>query len=89
MRLHEVERLLAPIDAPRFAQLEGSLEIDDMVAQRGDVGLAAILFPKQPFVDLGLRAGIVRQQGPVPSKVANDGIGLREAAAIGDSTAGP
>ena len=82
MLLHTVERSIAALDLFRVELGDVLAEIDDLEAAHRDVGLVAVLLPEQPFVHLGRREGVGRDQRAVAGEIADDGVGLRQCAAV-------
>src|SRR6185369_1511646 len=57
-------------------------EIDHLETADGHVGLVAVLLPEQPFVHLGRGKGIRWNEIAAAGEVTDDGIGLRQRAAV-------
>jgi hypothetical protein len=61
---------------------DGQNEPSELAAHIRYIRFVAVLFPKQPLIDLRLSPGAIRQKSRAPRQVAHDGIRLRQAAAV-------
>jgi hypothetical protein len=55
--LQKIERLLTTLHPPSFARLLGLALIQHMKSVDRYIGFVAVLFPKQPLIDLGCAQG--------------------------------
>ena len=79
---HQVERGFPALDPRRLARLLRPPEIEHVETADRDIRLVAVLLPEQQFVDLGLRKGVFRQQRAAARQEPDDGVRLRQAAAV-------
>src|SRR5262249_14202597 len=57
-------------------------EIDHLEAAHRDIRLVAVLFPEQPLIHLRRSKGVRRDEIAAAREIADDGVGLRERAAV-------
>ena len=80
--LHPRQRRIAALDLVGIEIGRRPAEINHLEAAHRDIGLVAVLFPEQPFVHLCGREGIGGNEIAVAGEIADDGVGLRQRAAI-------
>ena len=82
MLLHSRKGGIAALDLLGI-ELAGRLaEIDHLEAAHGDIGLVAVLLPEQPLVHFRSRKAVLRDQVAAGGEIADDGVGLRQRAAV-------
>ena len=80
--LHPRQRRITALDLVGI-EIGGRLaEIEHLEAADGDIRLMAVLLPEQPLVHLSFRERILRNEAGAAGEIADDGVGLRQRAAV-------
>jgi hypothetical protein len=79
---HPRQRRITTLDLVGIEVGCGLAEIDHLKAAHRDGGLVVVLFPEQPFVHLRRREGIGGNEIAAAGEIADDGVGLRQRAAV-------
>src|SRR5947208_5832549 len=80
--LHPRQRRIAALDLVGIEVGNRLLQIEHLEAAYGDIGFVAVLFPEQPLVHLPFRVRVLRDEVRTAAEIADDGVGLRQRAAV-------